>query len=84
MLSDSQESDIDSLESLLVPDKYRGGCSQPTIGLNTGSLIQELEKRPKDQKGFAPIGGTTILTPPELPGAKPPSLHMEGLINPTA
>ena len=35
------------------PDKYRGGCSQPTIELITGSLMEELEKRPKELKGFA-------------------------------
>jgi hypothetical protein len=36
-----------------VPDKYRGGYSQPTIGLNTGSSMEELEKGPKELKGFA-------------------------------
>jgi hypothetical protein len=32
-----------------VPDKYRSGCSQPSIGLSTGSPIEELEKVPKIQ-----------------------------------
>jgi hypothetical protein len=32
------------------PDKYRGGCSQPTIGLSTGSPMRELEKGPKELK----------------------------------
>jgi hypothetical protein len=36
-----------------VPDKYRSGCSQPTIGLSTGSPMKELEKGPKEQMGFA-------------------------------
>jgi hypothetical protein len=31
-----------SWESLPVPDKYRG--LQPTIGLSTGSPVEELEK----------------------------------------
>ena len=39
--------------ALPAPDKYRGGCSQPTIGLNRGSPMEELEKRPKELKGFA-------------------------------
>jgi hypothetical protein len=26
------------------PDKYRGGCLQPTIRLSMGSLMEELEK----------------------------------------
>jgi hypothetical protein len=36
-----------------VPDKYRSGCSQPTIGLSTRSPIEELEKGPKELKGLA-------------------------------
>jgi hypothetical protein len=35
------------------PNKYRGGCSQPTIGLNMGSPMEELEKGLKELKGFA-------------------------------
>jgi hypothetical protein len=30
-----------------------GGCLQPTIGLSTGSLIEELEKGLKELKEFA-------------------------------
>jgi hypothetical protein len=49
-----QEPDTDvSWEVLPVPDKYRGGCSQPTIGLNTGCSIKELEKGSQDLKKFA-------------------------------
>jgi hypothetical protein len=49
-----QEPDIaDSWRGLLVSDKYRGGCSQPTIGLSTGSPMVELEKGPKKLKSFA-------------------------------
>jgi hypothetical protein len=36
-----------------VPDKYRGGCSQPVIGLSTESPMEEIEKGPKELKGFA-------------------------------
>jgi hypothetical protein len=35
-----------------VPDKYRGGLLQPTFGLSTGSPMKELEKGPKELKGF--------------------------------
>ena len=42
-----------SLEALPEPDKYRGKCSQPTIGVSTGSPIEELEKGLKELKGFA-------------------------------
>jgi hypothetical protein len=42
-----------SWEALPVPDKYRCGCSQPTIRLSTGSPMEELEKGPKELKGFA-------------------------------
>jgi hypothetical protein len=40
-----------SWEALPVPDKYR--CSQPTIGLSTGSPMVELEKGLTELKGFA-------------------------------
>ena len=44
-----------------VPDKYRSGCSQPSIRRSTGSPMKLLEKAPKKLKGFAaPIEGTTI------------------------
>ena len=42
-----------SREAPPVPDKYRGGCSQLTIGLSTGSPMKELEKVPTELKGFA-------------------------------
>jgi hypothetical protein len=35
-----------------VPDRYRSGCSQPTIELSTGFPMKELEKGPKELKGF--------------------------------
>ena len=31
-----------------MPDKYRSGCSEPPIGLSTGSPIKKLEKLPKE------------------------------------
>jgi hypothetical protein len=36
-----------------VPDKYRSGCTQPSIGLSTGSSKKEVEKVPKELKGLA-------------------------------
>ena len=42
-----------SSEALPVPDKYRSGCSQPSIGWSTGYPMKELEKGPKELKGFA-------------------------------
>jgi hypothetical protein len=36
-----------------VPGKYRSGCSQSSIGWNTGSPMEELEKVPKELKGSA-------------------------------
>jgi hypothetical protein len=50
-----------SCEAMPVPDKYRSGCSQSSIGWNTGSPMEELEKVPKGAEGVCnPIGGTTI------------------------
>jgi hypothetical protein len=40
-------------EALPELDKYRGRCSQPTIGLSMGSSMEELEKGLKKLKGFA-------------------------------
>jgi hypothetical protein len=37
-------------EALPVPDIFRGGCSQSTSGLSTGSPMEELEKEPKELK----------------------------------
>ena len=49
-----QETDIAvSWEDLSVPDEYRSECSQTSIVLSTGSPMMELEKVPKDHKGFA-------------------------------
>jgi hypothetical protein len=36
-----------------LSDKYRGECSQPTIGLSTGSSMKELEKGSKELKDLA-------------------------------
>jgi hypothetical protein len=36
-----------------MPDKYRGGCSQSSIGLGTRSPREELEKGPKELKELA-------------------------------
>jgi hypothetical protein len=44
-----------SCESMPMPDKYRSGCSQSSIGWNTGLLRKELEKVPKELKGSATL-----------------------------
>jgi hypothetical protein len=65
-----------SWEPLLEPGKYRGGCSQPTIGLSTGSPMEELEKGLKELKGFATHRKNNNINQPdlpELPGTKPPT-----------
>jgi hypothetical protein len=38
-----------------VPGKYRSGCSQSSMGWNTGPLMKELEKVPKEIKGSATL-----------------------------
>jgi hypothetical protein len=41
--------------------KSRSGCSQSSIGWNTGLPMEELEKVPKKLKGVCNlIGGTTV------------------------
>jgi hypothetical protein len=45
-----------------VPDKYRDGSSQPTIGLSTASPKMELEKGPMELKRMESPGGTTFWT----------------------
>ena len=42
-----------SWEALPKPDKYRGRCPQPTTELSAGSLMEELEKRLKELRGFS-------------------------------
>ena len=66
------------------PDKYRGGCSQPTIGLSTGSTMEELEKLLKDLKGFATPQEEQQYQTIRLPQSsqqlnyQPKSIYMEG------
>jgi hypothetical protein len=43
-----------SCEAMAVPGKYRSGCSQSSIGWNTGSPMKELEKVPKSRRGLQP------------------------------
>jgi hypothetical protein len=42
-----------SLEALLEPDKYGGRCLESTIGLSSGSPMEELGEGVKELKGFA-------------------------------
>jgi hypothetical protein len=53
----------------LVPGKYKGGCSQTTIGLSTGSLMEELGKRPRELKVFAVQQEEQQYEPTSTPGA---------------
>ena len=49
----SQEFDTTLSEGALpVLHNYRCRCFQSTIGLSTGSPLEELEKGPKELKGF--------------------------------
>jgi hypothetical protein len=42
-------------EAMPVPGKHKSGCSQSTIGWNTGPPMEELEKVPKKLKGSATL-----------------------------
>jgi hypothetical protein len=44
-----------SCEAMPMPGKYRSGCSLSSIGWNTGPLMKELEKVPKELKGSATL-----------------------------
>jgi hypothetical protein len=44
-----------SWEALPLPGRYSSVCSQPSIGLSTGSPREELEKGPKELKGCAAL-----------------------------
>jgi hypothetical protein len=44
-----------SCEAMPVPGKYRSGCPQSFIGWNTGPLMKELEKVPKELKGSSTL-----------------------------
>jgi hypothetical protein len=44
-----------SCEAIQVPGKYRNGCSQSSIGWNTGPPMEELEKVAKELKGSATL-----------------------------
>ena len=44
-----------SCEAMLVTGKHRSGCSQLSIGWNTGPPMEKLEKVPKELKGSATL-----------------------------
>ena len=44
-----------SCEAMPMPGKYRSGCSQSSIGWNTGPPMEELEKVAKKVKGSATL-----------------------------
>ena len=57
-----------------MPDKYRGGCSHPNIGLSTRFPMEKLEKGPKWLKEFAAHRKNSDMNQPvlqELPATKP-------------
>ena len=58
----SQEPDIAvSREALPEPDKYRGACSQPTVGLSTEFPNGGVRERTEGAEGACnPIERTTI------------------------
>ena len=61
LLTDARYSSL--LRGSAVPHKYRGGCSQPSIGLSTEAPNKELEKGSKELNGVCSlIGGITIWT----------------------
>ena len=72
-----QEPDIAvSWVALPVPKKYRSGGSQSSIGLSTGSPMEELEKGPKSWRSLQPHRRNINMNQsvcPELPGTKPPN-----------
>jgi hypothetical protein len=51
-----------SWEDLPEPDKYRGECSQPAIGLSTRSRMEELGKDWRNWRGLQTIWRATIWT----------------------
>jgi hypothetical protein len=54
-----------------VPDRYRGGCSQPTIGMSTKSPMEELEKGPKELKGSVAPEEEQQYEPTSTPSVSP-------------
>ena len=52
-----------SCEAMPVPGKYRSGCSQSSLGWNTGPLNEGARESTQGAEGVCnPIGGTTIWT----------------------
>ena len=52
-----------SRDTLPKPDKYRGGCSQPTIGLSTGFSDGGVGEGTEGAEGLcSPMKGATVLT----------------------
>jgi hypothetical protein len=61
-----------SCEAMPVPGKYRSGCSQSSIGWNTGPPMEKLEKALKELKGSATllVEQQYELTSTPTPGAR--------------
>jgi hypothetical protein len=59
-----------SCEAMPVSDKYRTRCSQSSIGWNTGPLMKELEKVPKELKGLQPYRRNNDMNEPVPPATQ--------------
>ena len=57
-------------EVLLAPDQCRRGCSQPTIRLNLGTPVGELEEELEDQGGLQPYKKNNVNWL-DYPGTRP-------------
>jgi hypothetical protein len=73
-----------SQEALPEPDKYRGGCSQPTIGLNMGVPDGGFGEGTEGTEGVCSRMAEAVSTS-QIPRSSwvldhQPRVHMEGLI----
>jgi hypothetical protein len=67
-----------SCETMLGPGKHRSGCSQSAIEWTTGPPMEELEKVPKELKGFATLW---VEQQYELTNTPPPPLPVPKLVS---
>jgi hypothetical protein len=65
----------DSNFSIPEPDKYRGCCSQPTIGLSTEIPMKELEKGLKELKELQTISTNQTSQSSQGLNYQPKSIH---------
>ena len=65
-----------SCETTPGPSKHRSGCSQSAIRWITGPSMEELEKIPKELKGFATLQVEQQYELPSTPQSSCVQLHM--------